>query len=100
MLTIDQGKTEGGEQADLEIPVHPKLREIIDATPMVGVKPLPPKGSSGMALRSAAIRRWMIGNQARGDKATGRAARPIQLSRTHMLNDPPNTLLYFAHEGC
>jgi hypothetical protein len=51
MLTIDQGKTEGGEQADLEILVHPKLREIIDATPMVGVKPLPPKGSSGMALR-------------------------------------------------
>jgi hypothetical protein len=46
MLTMDQGKTEGGEQADLEIPVHPKLREIIDATPMVSVKPLPPKGSS------------------------------------------------------
>jgi integrase len=38
MLTIDQGKTEGGEEAHLEIPVHPKLREIIDATPMIGVK--------------------------------------------------------------
>jgi len=38
VLTIDQGKTEGGEEAHLEIPVHPKLREIIDATPMVGVK--------------------------------------------------------------
>ena len=38
MLTIDQGKTEGGEEAHLEIPVHPKLREIIDATPTVGVK--------------------------------------------------------------
>jgi integrase len=38
VLTIDQGKTEGGEQAHLEIPVHPKLREIIDTTPMVGVK--------------------------------------------------------------
>ena len=36
--TIDQGKTEGGEEAHLEIPVHPKLREIIDATPTVGVK--------------------------------------------------------------
>jgi integrase len=36
-LTIDQGKTEGGEEAHLEIPVHPKLREIIDATPTVGV---------------------------------------------------------------
>jgi integrase len=38
VLTIDQGKTEGGEQAHLEIPLHPKLREIIDATPTVGVK--------------------------------------------------------------
>src|SRR5262245_55667439 len=38
-LIVDQGKTEGGEEADLEIPVHPKLLEIIDATPMVGVKP-------------------------------------------------------------
>jgi integrase len=38
VITIDQGKTEGGEEAHLEIPVHPKLREIIDATPMVGVK--------------------------------------------------------------
>lgn len=38
VLTIDQGKTEGGEEAHLEIPVHPKLREIIDATPMIGVK--------------------------------------------------------------
>ena len=38
VLTIDQGKTEGGEQAHLEIPVHPKLRAIIDATPTVGVK--------------------------------------------------------------
>jgi integrase len=38
LLTIDQGKTEGGEEAHLEIPLHPKLREIIDATPTVGVK--------------------------------------------------------------
>jgi integrase len=38
VLTIDQGKTEGGEEAHLEIPVHPKLRKIIDATPTVGVK--------------------------------------------------------------
>jgi integrase len=38
VLTLDQGKTEGGEEAHLEIPVHPKLREIIDATPTVGVK--------------------------------------------------------------
>jgi integrase len=38
VLTIDQGKTEGGEEAHLEIPVHPKLRETIDATPTVGVK--------------------------------------------------------------
>ena len=36
VLTIDQGKTDGGEEAHLEIPVHPKLREIIDATPMAG----------------------------------------------------------------
>jgi integrase len=40
ILTIDQRKTEGGEEAHLEIPVHPKLREIIEATPMVGVKTL------------------------------------------------------------
>jgi integrase len=38
VLTMEQGKTEGGEEAHLEIPVHPKLREIIDATPTVGVK--------------------------------------------------------------
>ena len=37
-LIIDQGKTAGGEEAHVEIPVHPKLREIIDATPTVGVK--------------------------------------------------------------
>ena len=37
-LIVDQGKTKGGEEAHLEIPVHPKLLEIIDATPMVGVK--------------------------------------------------------------
>ena len=38
VLIIDQGKTEGGEEAHLEIPMHPKLREIIDATTAVGVK--------------------------------------------------------------
>jgi integrase len=38
VLTIDQGKTEGGEESHLEIPVHPKLQAIIDATPTVGVK--------------------------------------------------------------
>ena len=38
VITIDLGKTEGGEEAHLEIPLHPKLREIIDATPTVGVK--------------------------------------------------------------
>jgi integrase len=38
VLTIDQVKTEGGEESPLEIPIHPKLREIIEATPTVGVK--------------------------------------------------------------
>jgi integrase len=38
LLIIDQGKTAGGEEAHVEIPLHPKLREIIDATPTVGVK--------------------------------------------------------------
>lgn len=38
VLTVDQGKTEGGEEAHLEIPVHPKLRDVIEATPTVGVK--------------------------------------------------------------
>jgi integrase len=36
VLTIDQGKTDGGEEAHLEIPVHPKVREIVDATSVVG----------------------------------------------------------------
>jgi integrase len=38
VLIIDQVKTEGGEEAHLEIPLHPRLAEIIAATPMVGVK--------------------------------------------------------------
>jgi integrase len=38
LLIIDQGKTEGGEEAHLEIPLHPRLAEIIAATPTVGVK--------------------------------------------------------------
>jgi integrase len=38
LLIIDRGKTEGGEEAHLEIPLHPKLAEIIAATPTVGVK--------------------------------------------------------------
>jgi integrase len=38
VLSIDQGKTGRGEEAHLEIPLHPKLREIIDATPTVSVK--------------------------------------------------------------
>ena len=38
LLIINQGKTEGSEEAHLEIPVHPKLRAIIDATPTIGVK--------------------------------------------------------------
>ena len=40
VLTIDQRKTAGSEESHLEIPVHPKLREIIEATPTVGVKTL------------------------------------------------------------
>src|SRR5262245_18455631 len=53
VLTIDQGKAKGGDQAHLEIPVHPRLREIIDLTPTLGVKtflvtsfgkPFPPAG--------------------------------------------------------
>jgi integrase len=38
VLTIDQQKTEGGEEAHLEIPLHSKLRAIIEATPTVGMK--------------------------------------------------------------
>ena len=38
LLIIDQGKTDGGDEAHLEIPVHPKLREIFEGTPTVGVK--------------------------------------------------------------
>jgi integrase len=37
-LVLDQEKTKGGEEAHVEIPVHPKLHEIIEATPTVGVK--------------------------------------------------------------
>jgi integrase len=38
VLIIDQVKTEGSEEAHLEIPLHPRLVEIIAATPTVGVK--------------------------------------------------------------
>jgi integrase len=38
LLTVDQGKTHGGEEAHLQIPVHTKLRDIIDATPTAGIK--------------------------------------------------------------
>jgi integrase len=38
VLTVDQGKTDGGDEAHLEIPVHPKLREIINATLSAGIK--------------------------------------------------------------
>jgi integrase len=38
VLVLDQGKTEGGDEAHVEIPVHPKLAEVIAATPTVGVK--------------------------------------------------------------
>jgi integrase len=38
ILILNQGKTEGGEESHLEIPVHPKLAQTIAATPMVGVK--------------------------------------------------------------
>jgi integrase len=36
VLTVDQRKTEGTEEGHVEIPVHPKLRQIIDATNVVG----------------------------------------------------------------
>ena len=38
LLVINQKKTEGSDEAHLEIPLHPKLRAIIAATPTVGVK--------------------------------------------------------------
>jgi integrase len=38
ILTLDQKKTEGGEEAHLEIRLHPKLAAVIAATPTVGVK--------------------------------------------------------------
>jgi len=38
LLAIQQGKTDGGEESHLEIPVHAKLQEIIDATATIGVK--------------------------------------------------------------
>ena len=37
-LITEQSKTKGGEEAHLEIPIHPNLREIIDGTPTVGLK--------------------------------------------------------------
>jgi integrase len=38
VLIFDQRKTEGGDEAHVEIPVHPKLAAIIATTPTVGVK--------------------------------------------------------------
>ncbi len=37
LLTVDQSKTEGQDEAHLEIPVHPKLAEIIAATASEGL---------------------------------------------------------------
>jgi hypothetical protein len=36
VLTVDQGKTGGSEEAHIEIPLHPKPREVSDATPITG----------------------------------------------------------------
>jgi integrase len=38
LLVINQKKTEGSDEAHLEIPLHPKLRAIIAATATIGVK--------------------------------------------------------------
>jgi integrase len=59
-LTIDQGKTEGGEESHLEIPVHPKLAAIIAATPMVGVKTFLVT-SFGKAFTPAGFGNWFRG---------------------------------------
>jgi integrase len=66
VLFVEQSKTEGGEEAALEIPVHPKLQEIIDATPTIGVKtllvtasriprPVLEIGSANYAMRQAVL---------------------------------------------
>jgi integrase len=38
VIVLDQHKTDGTEEAHLEIPVHPTLKAIIAATPTVGIK--------------------------------------------------------------
>src|SRR5262249_8532050 len=38
VLTVDQQKTEGNDTGHVEIPVHPKLQQVLDSTPTVGVK--------------------------------------------------------------
>ncbi len=38
VIVLDQHKTDGAEEAHLEIPLHPKLKEIIAATPTVGLR--------------------------------------------------------------
>jgi integrase len=56
VLTIDQRKTEGQDEAHLEIPVHPKLREIIDATPNNHLTFLTTR--SGMPFSPAGLTNW------------------------------------------
>jgi integrase len=57
VLTIDQGKTDGGEAAHLEIPVHPKLREIIDSTNPIGHQTFLVT-SFGKAYKAAGFGNW------------------------------------------
>ena len=84
-----QGKTDAGEESHLEIPVHPKLREIIDATTDVGHQtflvtisasptPRPVSATGFVNLRSG----WMPGRVGawltQGD---GNAARGYRMHR-------------------
>jgi integrase len=38
VIVLDQHKTDGTEEAHIEIPLHPKLKAIIAVTPTVGIK--------------------------------------------------------------
>jgi integrase len=111
ILTVDQKKTEGGEEAHLEIPMHPKLKAIIEATPTVGLKTFLVT-FFGNAYTSPGFGNWSrdICNAAgchdvsahsfpQGDRATSRRD---QLQRTSDRGDPRPCLAQGSralHEG-
>ena len=76
-LTIDQSKTEGQPEAHVEIPVHPKLCEIIDATATVGVNTFLVTNSA----RRTPPRGLATGSVSFATRQTARSSQPTACAR-------------------